>query len=278
MHTLTKIFIVLQALLSAFILALVVPLAVNQDTWKDKYIEVKSSVDSLGSTLAAVTMKDQGTAIQESLKYQNAQYEIAGLRSDLSKKDQTLIDLRAQIGSAQLDAAEVRAQLDTLTASQKTMSEIIEKQGVEITDRRNNSLKIQRNSIELQDNLLEREARLEVAIAAIEILQEQLYAALEGPAPTGGDDTSMANSVASPPVKGRILEVENDVAGNKFAVIDMGSRDGLSSNMRFLISRDRHFVGYLVLTNVDINRSSGRIELEQSDGVESGDDVLGGVQ
>lgn len=277
LHTLTKIFIVLQALLSVFLLALVVPLAVNQDHWKSKYQTVKGDADQAAASLEAAkalhsAQNAENLEIVEGLKSQ-----ITDLQAQASMKDQNLIDVRSRLGDAELRAGEVRAQLDTLTATVNTQASIIETQGEEITERRNESLEIQKRAIELEDQLRDALTRLDVATDAVRILQEQLTRALKGEDEEPRPGTEPA-PVASPNVIGHVLRVTEEPSGIRLAVIDLGSRDGLAENMRFLISRDKKFMGYLTLTTVDINRSIGRIDLEQPDKVRVSDDVYGGFQ
>ena len=281
MHTLTKIFIVLQALLSVFILALVVPLAVNQDHWKSEAQKQQGAADQARASLEQAQAQHAADAATHLKEVARLTSEKSDLEQQINSRDQLLIDVRSRLGDAQLASTEVRAQLDTLTATTKTQSSIIGKQGDEITQRRNESLATQKRAIDLEDKLRDSLTRLDVAIQATKILQEQLTKAQAlaagGSETTTGSEEDLSSHIASPLVQGRVLRVEDDPAGTRYAVVDLGSRDGLSENMRFLISRGGSFMGYLTLTTVDINRSVGKIELEQSDGVRVSDDVHGGV-
>lgn len=286
MHTLTKIFIVLQALLSVFVLALVVPLAVNQDTWKARYETEQANASTAKAMAAAQITQLEGEIERHSEEVESLDQRIVALTRDLNAKDQVIIDLRARLGTAQTEAAEVGAQLDTLTASNKTLSNIVEKMGDEITTRRNESLEIQQRAIELEDRNRELDLDLQVAVDATRIMREEVVALKEeiqqlrtGVISSDDEETTLP----SPPVRGRVLQVQTDDTGRKFAVVDLGSRDGLEENMRFYISRQvegrGRFLGFLTLTSVDINRAVGRVDLEQTQwgGVQMSDMVQGGT-
>lgn len=276
MHTLTKIFIVLQALLSVFILALAVPLAVNQDHWKKEAQTQEGAAVQARASLQLAQTKHAAEAAFYQLAITKLNNEKTDLVQQLNTKDQQLIDLHARLGDAKIASSEVRSQIDTLTATTKTQSQIIENQGTEITTRRNESLDTQKRSIELEDRLRDTLNQRDVAVQATKILQEQLVQAKEAKKPVDG--TSMPEDyLASPLVRGHVLQVVNTVTGDRNAVIDLGSRDGLSRKMRFYLARGKDFMGYLTITEVDINRAVGDIELEQGDGVRVSDEVLGGV-
>ena len=65
-------------------------------------------------------------------------------------------------------------------------------------------------------------------------------------------------------------------ADQTLAEIDAGSRDGVKEGWVMTIARGGDFVGNLRIISVDINRSTGVVELEQATGiqVEIGDRAL----
>lgn len=278
MHTLTKIFIVLQALLSIFILALVVPFAMNQNHWQGEVQKLDGALQTASKNLTAEQVKNSATEQQNLNDLDALKSSVLTLQQELNTRDQQLIDVRSRVADSNISATEARAQIDTLSATVNTMAQIIEEQGTEITSRRNESLETQKRSIELEDSLRDALLQLQVAIQGTKILQEQLVRCQEGgKGPNGDDGPDRPDYLPSPLVQGQVLQIEQDGAGTRYAIVDLGSRDGLTENMRFLLSRDTQFVGYLVLTTVDINRSVGRIELEQPEGVQVSDAVIGGV-
>ncbi len=279
MHTLTKIFIVLQALLSIFILALVVPFAMNRDHWQGEAQKLNGAVQQAEQNLSQEQMKHSATEAANANDLEAAVNTITTLQQEIANLNLQLIDVRSRVAEAEIAATEARAQLDTLSATNSTMSKIIEEQGGEITARRNESLETQKRSIELEDSLRDSLLQLQVALHGVRILKEELADAKAGGGVDDGTDTGDVGPppVPSPEVSGKILQIEEDDSCTRYGVVDLGSRDGLAENMRFILSRDKDFVGYLVITTVDINRSVGRIDLEQPAGVQVSDTVSGGI-
>lgn len=267
MHPLTKIFIVIQALLSVLVAALTIPMAVNEDTWKDKYDAANSLQQSATQSLQIKNdeMLELNAAHEQQLLGMRA--EKTTLQGQLEGKNTDIADLRSRLANAQQASAEVAARIDTLTATAQTQATIIDNQSQEITRRRDESLKLQRQAIELEDQLRDTTTKLSVALDAQRILQERI-AEMErqmSGAPVqvnrGGSNLPPMNAPAG--LRGRVLNVQMGAGDTRLAEIDLGSRDGLIDNMKFIIHRDGQFQGNLILTRVDINRSVGRIELEQ---------------
>lgn len=276
MHPLTKIFIVIQALLSVLVAALTIPMAVNEDTWKTRYDDASSQRESADQSLQIkiAEMNDLNADHQQQLLGLRGQ--MTTLQGQLESKNTDIADLRSRLANAQQASAEVAARIDTLTATAQTQATIIDNQSQEITRRRDESLKLQRQAIELEDQLRDTTTKLSVALDAQRILQERI-AEMErqmSGAPvqvTTGNNMPPMNAPAG--LRGRVLNVQPGAGDTRLAEIDLGSRDGLIDNMKFIIHRNGQFQGNLILTRVDINRSVGRIELEQGS-VMSGDMVV----
>ncbi len=286
MHTLTKVFIVLQALLSVLVAALVIPMAVNQATWIEKFNDEKARADSAENT--AKIQLTQHAASTQALEKELAALNSAkiALERDLERKDTELADLRSRIAAAQQGEAEVKTDLSTLTAGNKTQADIIAMQAGELNSRRAESLQLQQRNIELEDQIRDLATRFDVALDAQRILQEQisqLKSRLAEAGSTRGSgtqpgSTEITNSwVPSPRVQGRVLSVETTPTGETFVEINLGDRDGLRENMKFILARDGKFMGNLIVTTIDINRAVGRVELEQEEGISVNDQVVGGV-
>ncbi|MFG0330487.1 MAG: hypothetical protein ACF8PN_11385 [Phycisphaerales bacterium] len=282
MHPLTKIFIVLQALLSVLVAALVIPLAVNDDTWQDRYQGAQAQIQSLESEAEAAYAAAAQELTEAQAEITRLQNELARERSRAEGYRTQIVDLRTQRDNALQDSAAVKAELGTLSATVETQSNIIETQSGEITDRREQSLKDRQRSIELEDQLRDVSSQLEVALDAQRILQERIQQLREemDDIRTGGTQTADTgaemdeSALPSPPIVGRVLKTSAADDGSQYVEIDLGSRDGVSENMKFILSRNGRFLANLIITNVDINRSSGRLELVQGD-VSVNDKVTG---
>ncbi|NOG52828.1 MAG: hypothetical protein HND57_00615 [Planctomycetes bacterium] len=288
MHNLTKVFIVIWALLSVFVLALTIPLAVNKDVWQ-KQAQSAQDETRAAREVASKAATDAANAQSEKSRVTAAlQEEITRLTNDLNQKNGMLSDLRSQLAQALQTADKGEAERSTLTASVQTQATIIETQGTEVAQRREESLRLQQQKIELEDQLRDALTTLDVSLDAQRILQERIAGLNEriqnaGPGgeqalrdPDEPEDTEPG--LASPAVRGRVLRISNDEAGTRFAEVDLGTRDGLANNMRFMIARDGRFVANLTITAVDLNRAVGRLQLEQPQGVAVNDAVIGGLR
>jgi len=283
LHTLTKVFIVIWALLSILVLALTIPLAFNQDTWKQKTETAKAEKVAMEREAAlSVSSANDAVAKQQQIQADlNAQ--ITQLKSDLNNRLLELSDLRNRLASATQGTDRVQTELSTLTASVQTQAQIIETQGEEITQRRDESLRLQKRNIDLEDQLRDVMTTLDVSLEAQRILQErivglnnQIENLKSGGSQLAGNEEG-PQYLPAPKVEGRVLRIDDDASGTRLVTVDLGTRDGLSENMRFLVARDGQFIANLIITAVDLNRAVGRVALEKDDGIKLNDRVIGGI-
>lgn len=285
MHPLTKIFVVLQALLSVLVASLAIPLAVNNDTWKNRAASAESAAKlALAAqdiqVATAARTAERATQLMKDITNQKTMVEAA-----LIQKQTEITELRSQLAAAQQAAAAVAGQIETLSATAQTQATIIGTQTDEISRRREESLVLANRNTELQDELRDSMTKLDSALEAQKVLQEQLALLNEQLESTRTMGSMMASAgttdepvvLASPMTVGRVLRVDSLPSGERLVEIDLGTRDGVAQNMKFLVHRNGTFMGNLFITTVDVNRAVGRIDLEQAGGVQIGDLVQGGV-
>jgi len=280
LHTLTKVFIVLWALLSVFIMALAVPLVMNNDTWKARY-QAESAKRLAAENTAALASKDLDLANIAKAQAESALNKvISGLREDIASTTTRLADLRSQLATSRQEKDAIQAQINRLSAAAETSSHIIQTQGEEITRRRDESLQLMARSTELEDQLRDTLSRLDVALDAQRTLQEQIAMLLEKQQ-NGGVETASSSenvpAIPSPLVSGRVMSVQVGADGNRYVEVNLGSRDGVAENMQFLLARGGKFLGNLIITKVELNRAVGYVRLEQ-DQVMINDEVRGGLR
>jgi len=280
LHTLTKVFIVLWALLSVFVMALAVPLVMNNDTWKARY-QKENGLRIAAENSAKLASRDLDLANIAKAQSESALNKIiTDLREELASKTTQVADLRSRAATLQQEKDAIEAQINRLTAAAETNANIIKTQGEEITRRRDESLQLMARAIELEDQLRDTLSRLDVSLAAQRTLQEQMQELREQLA-GGGAAPSQAGAEAGPPipsplVSGRVMSVAQGADGNRYVEVNLGSRDGVSENMKFLIARGGNFLGNLIITKVELNRAVGYVELEQGQ-VQINDEVRGGL-
>ena len=84
----------------------------------------------------------------------------------------------------------------------------------------------------------------------------------------------MASFVPETPIRGQVTRVEQ-IDDETFVEVNVGTNDGVATNMKFLVHRGSQFLGSLVITNVDVQSSAGRMQLLQGQ-VAIGDAILTG--
>lgn len=288
MHNLTKVFIVIWALLSVFVLALTIPLAVNKDVWQRRAQSAQDETRAAREVASKAAADAAGIRAEMQRLIDAYEEQNARLVADNNSKNGLLSDLRSQLAEARQQADKGEAERATLTASVQTQATIIETQGTEIAQRREESLRLQQQKIELEDQLRDALTTLDVSLNAQRILQEKiaslnerLQAMLASRDSSGlpvTPESTESTPLDSPPVRGRVLRVTSDEAGTRYAEIDLGTRDGLSENMQLLVAREGRFVANLVITAVDLNRAVGHVQLEQDFGIAVNDAVIGGLR
>lgn len=101
MHTLTKVFIVLWALLSVFVMALAVPLVMNNDTWKARY-QKENGLRIAAENSAKLASRDLDLANIAKAQSESALNKIiTDLREELASKTTQVADLRSRAATLQ---------------------------------------------------------------------------------------------------------------------------------------------------------------------------------
>jgi hypothetical protein len=265
-------------------MALAIPLVLNNDTWKSKYqgenalrmaADAKADLNARNLDLANIAK----TASESALNRQ-----VTELQNQLAQSATRMADLRSQLGTERQKNDASLAQLNRLAAAAQTSANIIQVQGEEITRRRDESLAISGRNIELEDQLRDSLNKLDVALDAQRILQEQIVRLNETLANLGPSGTptrrveasAPAPTIESPLLTGRVMSVEQGPDGTRYVEVNLGSRDGVKENMKFMLARGGRFLGNLIISKVELNRAVGWVELEQ-DQVSINDEVRGGI-
>lgn len=281
MHVLTKIFVVLVALLTMAIVPLVAVNATNEASFKTKFKSAETSAAAAEAALAA-----------ERSAWMNAQQK---LESDLRAMEGRVADLQKQLDSKSVAArkaeqelagakamqASVASSLEVLVQNGKASSELTDALVAELRDLRSKSMDAEKRLVELQEAFDASQSNLEVADAARRALQEEVkrlsdekdraiatiaeYVASVGEitkarAGAVGDGTRV---VASKNLSATIINVYRG-EGAPLAEVNAGSRDGLQPGWTMTIGDGSTFIGTLRITEVDVNRAVGVVEHEDA--------------
>jgi len=163
---------------------------------------------------------------------------IAGFEATISTKTDLLESTQKELDKARAELITAKKQLNDLDSSQ--YEKIVQIDTLKATKR----------------NLLEKISQLEdnIKTPARPRAAKPVRTVTEIPS-----QARPARSVASSALKGLISEI-----GQSLVTISLGSADGVGRNMVFHITRGEDFICNVKITNVDVNKSAGIVELEMS--------------
>ncbi|MCP3903267.1 MAG: hypothetical protein GY715_06475 [Planctomycetes bacterium] len=283
MHVLTKIFIVLVSLLSVLLVPLVVVYAHNEDSFQKKYQAAISQANAARAAFESSKSSHAAVVVRKDAQIQELDGSARELQRQTDRQVTELRRLEGQLVEAQGVDTDMRAQLSTLAtavdASQQLLDVLIEDLGA----LRKSALTSERQKVELDEALRDALAKLDAADEARRALQEELHRLKDDHADAIGtiqtyvaqygtlrDDQLAAGMMMSErPIEhdldAKIIAV-NRRADRIFADIDVGSRDGVKEGNVLTIGHGGQFIARLHVIEVDINRSTGIVELEDEFG------------
>ncbi|MBI5863561.1 MAG: hypothetical protein HZB38_03430 [Planctomycetes bacterium] len=282
MSTLTKVFTVLNAVMSIALSCLFIAAAAQWANWKDLAGKYQSERDAataqyqsaVASGLAASALKDEALASKGN-ELGQAQSQIQDLTEKLAKNTSELTQVKNQGISAEAGRAKLQETVDTLTGEVKSVraqnGELL-KQNIDLQSR---NARLNNRTLELTTNvtILQEENRN---------IQEKLYACQTGrggvssPARAAVDSVPGTVALPAPRVAGTIKGEITNVDGT-YASVNIGESSGVTSGMTFLVYRGSQYLGDLVVERVRPGEAVGKLAMMGADGVRSGDSVRSGI-
>jgi hypothetical protein len=273
-HVLTKIFVVLVSLLAVFLVPLVVVYAYNENSYKSMYLEAEAQTQIARDLQATATARHG--AMEGRL-----QEEIADLRQTnanlMRSRNEALVEIRqleSRLVAAESLKAEIQAELAKLASGVQTGSQLATNLVEELQGARRDALVAERQRVELDEALRDVSSQLEVAVAARRALQEELQRVTEQQAQTMarvseyvarfgelGEATVATSVVADRSLTTNVVGVRRS-ADQVLVEIGAGSRDGVRVGWVMTIGRGSQFLGNLRIIEVDVNRATGVVSLE----------------
>jgi peptidoglycan hydrolase CwlO-like protein len=277
-HILTKIFVVLVALLTVAIVPLVAVNATNEQSFQKKYKEAQTAKAAAESTLETerLAWNSQTTKLQADLQAMQAQ--VADLQKQVDARSAAVRKAEQDLAGTKAAQASVAASLETLSQTGKATSELADSLVSELRTLRSSAMEAEKRLVELQEAFDKSQSELEVADAARRSLQEEnrrLSDEKDRAVATIAEYVASVGELRAGAVSdaGRVVATKNIAAtiinvrrgdGAPLAEINAGSRDGVKSGWVLAIGDGSTFVGNLRITQVDVNRSVGVIELEDA--------------
>ncbi len=275
MHILTKIFVTLVSLLAIFMVPLVVVSTLNQEHWRADALELQTQLRAARNDLQQARSQVQGqiASLNEqvttlSQRDQSRVSQIETLAGANTRLEAELLEARSNLTSRE---ANTRAMATSLTTSNE-LSELL----VANLDRqRAQTLTAEKARVDLDEQLAQAEAQLQVASDVTRVLQEEnaelkseqqrLQEQLETYAVRFGalDNNAAALVEGIAPDRNLSANVIDIARGDTTLVeIDAGSRDGVKEGWIMTVADEGTFLGRLRVLKVDLNRATGLLTLE----------------
>ena len=174
MHILTKIFIVLVTMLAIFMVPLVVVSAKNQEYWKTRSIDLDASHRLVTSQLQDERQAHQSEQARLNQELQTYSQRLSELQSNIAACEKMRLEIESQLLTANLAIAEHGATSRTMLKSLQTNSDLNRVLVEDLQKLRGRAISAEREKLELDDALRERDSQLQVALAARRKLEEEL--------------------------------------------------------------------------------------------------------
>jgi hypothetical protein len=284
-HPLTKIFIVLVALLAVAIVPLVAVNAANEGTFKRRWLDEQAKSAAATTELAAARANHQATEAALSKTISELQAEIARLTKEGDSRAAQLRKVEGELAAARALQATINSNLEIMAQTGKASTALNESLVRELRDLRAKVVESEKQVVELDEAVATLTSQLEVADAARRSLQEELiriseekavavasiakYVAYFGelPAASAGATTILDGGriPADRDLSATVVGVQRS-GDSTLAEINAGSRDGVREGWVLMIGDSGRFVANLRIIEVDVNRATGVVELENRSG------------
>lgn len=287
MATLTKVLVIIAAVLSLFLSALVISYSFNTDRiLQDRDAEVARSLAAQGQLADNATQASNAKSSWEK--------ERVALDAQLTERDARSRELERVNAELSRSKAKAEQDLQAITLKIAELGETVKTQATlltgyrdEVGSLRKNELRFREQAVQSDDRISDLESQNEVLGQSVRALREQLEEARlareGGSASMGMMGVSFAKEPfvdTGIPVTGSIENVTTDPStGATLVKINLGSNDRIRENQKLFISRGKKFVANLVIVKTDMRFAIGRVDtLSRSVTVQNGDSVTTRLQ
>ena len=282
MHLLTKILVVLVALLVAALVPLAAVSATNQSVFKEKAANAEAGLRKSETERSVANDAYNASIAAVQSKLSDLEARIRAVTMERDKETQMRADKERDLERARIELADLKGQVAAMSANDSLQTKLIDAMRQDIEGARTQYLAAEKARVELQDSLARLQGDLDSESAAKRQLQEQLqkvseekeravaesqrYAALHGSlAPRAGaaPDAGLP-VVADRSLSATLIDVKREPDA-VLAEINAGTRDGVKEGWVITIADGSNFMGNLRIVQVDVNRAVGVVELEDAE-------------
>jgi len=293
LNALTKAFVLLVTILAVVQVALVVPFVANTEDYKSALAQTRQDLAVANSTARARQNEIRAASERNSEEIIALRGKNSNLVSEVNDGEVKLRESQAQLDTMRADNARLKSEFSRLTAANQQQVQIMESLQVETRDRRAEQQDQNVRMIQLTDRNNDLQSQLDALTANLRRTREQLAeiqqqkAELEDtfaklPPDIRSSVLAADDQITDQPfeaaadslIRGQIARITM-LDGEVLAKVNVGTVDGVTVNMKFLVYRDGRYLGNLIVTNVDDQAAAGRIELAQGE-IRPGDGILSG--
>lgn len=286
MHVLTKIFIVLVSLLAVLLVPLVVVYAHNENSYRTQYQQEREAASTANLLLTQERIASSSALVNKDRELDELSQSSDELKRGLGRSERENSELKRDLVLKDKLWASVDARLAVLASSGKSGQELNESLINETRSLRQDALQDAKRAVQLDESLRDVSAQLEVAVAARRAMHEELQQLREELAQavnTARVFEEKYGRLEGGPLPPAVHDLDATVVNIRrgaeqiLAEINAGSRDGVEEGWIMMVARGGNWLANLRIITVDINRSTGVIELEDTSSrgeVQPGDRVL----
>ncbi len=284
MHILTKVFVLIAAVLSIMMAALAISYSVNVDRITADYRDALAAADTAINEQAAQNAihSQERAALKEDIA--RMQDELASRNADTRRLEATNSELRIGLRQAEAARESITSKIAQLGVTTETQANIIDDYKTDLSRLRDAELAYRDEKIDLEKAISDLESQVMVYEQVKRSLEEQnneLSIALRnasGEAVAGaGNGSGIIIDRPGAVIRGSIDEVVADAnSGFTRVRINLGSNDRLSKNTRLYIIRNNdQYLGDMIVESVDLNHAVGRVAfVKDNQTIREGDQVL----
>ena len=269
MSPLTKIFIVLLAVFSIAFAMSTISFVAQTSEWRklaEDYHEAQLVVETNMVHLSASHAAEKASWLDASRELRRQFVALEGqfqhVQEELTAANAELAQVKSDKSSAHALARNLTGQLQLASEGwddERKQRQAFQERNIEL-ETRNLDLNTRLNELTHQVLVLVQQQRqYEQQVSILRAENEKLATITRRAAAgefdvTGTDATIPLEPVAGTPIRGRILELDGNLA-----TISVGSADGVQVNMTFVIYRGSDYVGDLKITDIEPHTSAGKI-------------------
>lgn len=270
MHILTKVFVVLAAVLSLMLAAATMIYANNAETVRQAYLDAELERELISQQLEAQSnlhSREQATLMGE---LQARDQQLSEVREDMDTLRVENDRLRREKFEAESEVERVKGQIGQLGVASQTQATVISNYKDEVSELREAELQFRDERLELEDTIADYSSQIQVLEQTVGALEEQLAAAQQdlealragGGVVREGEEPAGPVTISGPPIFGVVEAVrEEPETGKTLVQVSLGSSDRMRENAKLLVFRNNEFVANVVLTKVDLQDALGEVVL-----------------